>query len=198
MAATNLDTLGLDVQLHIFGYLDPIESTCLGLASKKLYAVHVQLHGNVGLDKTSWSKVHHREVRVHHMLRTWMWSSAKLVYGGVFNLGFITEERFRIEATKLEAQKKDLDVKTERIGRILFNSLEEQRVEKRYRWSIPKGELELIYPSMLGNAERDQRYRNAMKSQDYHFGIMEDIEAREDIERDDNIFLARIGQFVME
>ncbi|PMD60613.1 uncharacterized protein K444DRAFT_629113 [Hyaloscypha bicolor E] len=34
-----------ELQNKIFSYLDPVTSTCLGLTSKKFYAIHKSLHG---------------------------------------------------------------------------------------------------------------------------------------------------------
>jgi len=38
-----------EIHLEIFKYLDPVESTCLGLACKEFYPIHRQLHGTVSL-----------------------------------------------------------------------------------------------------------------------------------------------------
>ncbi|KAL2264940.1 hypothetical protein VTJ83DRAFT_7450 [Remersonia thermophila] len=46
-----LSLMGLPAELHyvIMSFLDPIDSTCLGLTSKHFYAMHRRLHGTVPL-----------------------------------------------------------------------------------------------------------------------------------------------------
>jgi hypothetical protein len=50
-AGDGLTLLDLPSELHyaIFDFLDPIDSTCLGLANRKLYRIHRRLHGIVPL-----------------------------------------------------------------------------------------------------------------------------------------------------
>jgi hypothetical protein len=47
-----LTTISTEIQLMIFENLDRASSTCLGLASKHLYAIHKSIHGHVPL--TAW------------------------------------------------------------------------------------------------------------------------------------------------
>lgn len=44
-----LDNLPTELYLLIFGYLNPIASTCFGLTCRKLYPLHRALHGSVSL-----------------------------------------------------------------------------------------------------------------------------------------------------
>lgn len=50
-SARGMTLLDLPRELHyaIFDFLDPIDSTCLALAAKDLYAVHRRMHGTVPL-----------------------------------------------------------------------------------------------------------------------------------------------------
>ena len=41
-----ISTLPPELVDNIFSYLDPVESTCLGLISKRFYLTHRQLHGS--------------------------------------------------------------------------------------------------------------------------------------------------------
>lgn len=49
--SANLKLADLPAELHyaIFDFLDPIDSTCLGLTNKHFYAVHRRMHGTVPL-----------------------------------------------------------------------------------------------------------------------------------------------------
>lgn len=49
--STQLQLMDLPPELHfaIFDFLDPIDSTCFGLANSQLYAIHRRLHGTVSL-----------------------------------------------------------------------------------------------------------------------------------------------------
>ncbi|AEO64536.1 e91176de-7c22-4270-b464-15104fc05307 [Thermothielavioides terrestris] len=49
--ASRLALMDLPAELHfaIFDFLDPIDSTCLGLTNKHFYAIHRRLHGTVPL-----------------------------------------------------------------------------------------------------------------------------------------------------
>jgi len=49
--STGLSLMDLPGELHyaIFDFLDPIDSTCLGLTNKHLYAIHRRMHGTVPL-----------------------------------------------------------------------------------------------------------------------------------------------------
>lgn len=44
-----LDELPPELHFIVFGFLDPIDSTCLGLTARCFYAVHRALHGSVSL-----------------------------------------------------------------------------------------------------------------------------------------------------
>lgn len=48
-ARLTFTTLPTEMHFAIFDFLDPIDATCLGLASKHLYAIHRRLHGAVPL-----------------------------------------------------------------------------------------------------------------------------------------------------
>jgi hypothetical protein len=45
----NIMDLPGDVHYAIFDFLDPVDSTCLGLTNKHFYAIHRRLHGSVPL-----------------------------------------------------------------------------------------------------------------------------------------------------
>jgi hypothetical protein len=50
----NLLSLSTELYMQIFSYLDPIHATCLGLASRKLYAIYVVLHRKLPLDSFTY------------------------------------------------------------------------------------------------------------------------------------------------
>lgn len=85
-----LDTLPTELHLEIFSYLDKIDSTCLGLASRNLYLVFRALHGTkmplntrrVGPNKleSAWKALGKQECshcgtyrcELHRHIKTWM------------------------------------------------------------------------------------------------------------------------------
>lgn len=62
--------LPTEIHLLIFDRLDPVDSTCLGLTSQKLYAIHRHIHGTVSL--SSKHLVTNVEVQLHEVLEQWV------------------------------------------------------------------------------------------------------------------------------
>jgi len=88
-AKLSLDTLPIELHLLVFQHLDPIESTCLGLSSRKLYHVHRCINGTVPLNvrrkgpndlERVWVGLDQQQCRhcgiyrceLHAHLRTWI------------------------------------------------------------------------------------------------------------------------------
>lgn len=69
--------------LESFSYIGVVSSTCLGLSCKKLYAVHRQLHIFDKYMQSDKEKTRPGSecVHLHYILRNWMWSGQRLVWG---------------------------------------------------------------------------------------------------------------------
>jgi hypothetical protein len=47
---TNILSLSTELLVQIFGHLDPVHSTCLGLVSRRLWVIHTSLNKKIALD----------------------------------------------------------------------------------------------------------------------------------------------------
>lgn len=78
MAESPHNILGLSTELYmqIFSYLDPVHATCLGLASRTLYAAYIVLHKKLPLDSFTYecpipSTNHHTLCFLYTHLEAW-------------------------------------------------------------------------------------------------------------------------------
>jgi hypothetical protein len=51
---TNVLSLSTELLVQIFGHLDPVHSTCFGLVSRRLWAIHTSLNKKIALDACTY------------------------------------------------------------------------------------------------------------------------------------------------
>jgi len=163
-------TLSSDIILEIFDRLSPISSTCLGLTCKTFYTIHREIHGSVDLNTSSSyeitcpmggeSKI--AEGKLHVFLHGWMWRGANLVWGGLYDLKFITVERFVSERLQEEAKKEEekaerhaLDI---RLSRCLNRTVNENRLPHSSRISATLAAGSSVNQQQMAELNMDFRH----------------------------------------
>ena len=81
-AALTLPELPPELHMAIFDFLDPIDSTCLGLTSKHFYSIHRRMHGTVSLST--------RRDGPNDMERTWYLANRNINLAAANGLGATT------------------------------------------------------------------------------------------------------------
>jgi hypothetical protein len=51
---TNVLSLSTELLIQVFGHLDPVHSTCLGLVSRRLWAIYTSLNKKIALDACTY------------------------------------------------------------------------------------------------------------------------------------------------
>jgi len=153
-------TLPEELVLKIFAHLGPVSSTCLGLTCKQLYTIHRQIHGRVDLYATETVKTDFREVkaRLHYYIRPFMWR-AKLVWGGRYNLDFISQKNHYREAGLVRGlEKKRSQAREEYRQRAIHDEDKVHRARREAGKCLDVGRRKEILMD-LGAMERDMLYK---------------------------------------
>jgi hypothetical protein len=109
---SKLESLLSEILLQIFSNLDPVHSTCFGLASKRFYPIHCELHGSVKLTRVA-EDGEKRELRklLDGWKGTWlMWNSVRGKWVCPIFYGVLLKER----REKWEVKRKDMRAREER------------------------------------------------------------------------------------
>jgi hypothetical protein len=108
---STIEKLFPELHLHLFKFLGPVSSVCLGLTCKKFYGIHWQLNGATIIYASEFAKywvdpsekdTWWASSELHMFLRTWMWNGAGLIWGGRYDLKFIVPARRNAEEREIK------------------------------------------------------------------------------------------------